>query len=129
MAYDKEAVEKEILDAIEKNFITFFDDITLFVEPSRKTLYDWKLHESDTIKEAIRRNKLEIKRQMRQRWQKHDSPVLQIAAYKLIAEDEEIAKITMNKVELSGKDGAAIQTENKHVVEFRKMNNSTPENS
>jgi len=99
MAYNKEEIEKEALEAIAKNFLTFFDDVSLFVKPSRSTLYNMELDKLDTIKEALNRNRLEIKRQMRQRWQKHDSPVLQIAAYKLIAEPEEIEKITVSKVQ------------------------------
>lgn len=129
MAYDKDDIEVQALKAIQEHDITFFDDICLYVEPSRATLYNLKLDELDTIKDALRKNKLRIKAKMRKNWQQHDSPVLQVAAYKLLADTEELAVLTMNKVqaEHTGKDGAPIETENKHIVEFRKMNNgSTP---
>lgn len=118
MAYDIEQVTKDVLHAIKQNEITFFDDICLYVEPSRATLYNLKLDELDTIKEELRRNKLLIKARMRQKWQKHDSPVLQVAAYKLIAEDDELKRLTMNKFEHTGENGKAIETENKHIVEI-----------
>jgi hypothetical protein len=115
MAYDKEQVEQEILQAIESQEITFFDDICLYVEPSRATLYNLKLDELDTIKEALRKNKLRIKARMRQKWQKHESPALQVAAYKLIAEDEELKKLTMTKFEHSGENGQPIQFVSRYV--------------
>lgn len=120
MAYDKAEIEKKALEAIIEHELTFFDEITLYVEPTRKTLYEWELHKSDNIKEALEKNRLKKKKKMRCKWEDSDNATLQIAAYKLIADDDEIAKITMTKTsnEHSGINGGAIQTETKHVVEF-----------
>lgn len=117
MAYDRQKIEAKALKAIEENELTFFDEICLFVEPSRKTLYEWEMHKSDIIKEAIEKNRVKKKNKMRNKWGESDNATLQIAAYKLIAEPEEIDRITVNKFEHSGKDGGPIQTENKLIVE------------
>jgi hypothetical protein len=122
MAYEVEEIEAEALKAIKENDITFFDDICLYVEPSRATLYNLELDKLDTIKEALRKNKLKIKAKMRKNWQQHDSPVLQVAAYKLLAEDEELKKLTMNKFEHSGENGKPIENNHQHTVIFKKMN-------
>lgn len=125
MAYDKEEIVGKALKAIEENNITFFDDICLYVEPSRATLYDWELDKLDTIKEALGKNKIRRKKKMRDKWEESDNATLQIAAYKLLAEPEEIERITVSKVqsEQSGPNGGPIQTENRHVVEFHDMSN------
>lgn len=99
MAYDKEAVIKDILELIEKEEITFFDDIPLFIAVSRGTLYAWKLNESDEIKEAITVQRCKIKKGMRKNWVKSENATLQISAYKLMATPEEHAALTMQKVE------------------------------
>jgi hypothetical protein len=120
MAYNKTEIEAKAIQAIKENELTFFDEITLYVEPTRKTLYEWELHKSDNIKEVLEKNRLTRKKKMRKKWEDSDNATLQIAAYKLIADDEEIAKITMTKTsnEHTGKDGNPIQNEIKHVVEF-----------
>jgi 23S rRNA G2069 N7-methylase RlmK/C1962 C5-methylase RlmI len=123
MAYDRTEIEAQAVKAIEEHKLTFFDEISLYVEPTRATLYEWGFDKLDTIKEAIAKNRIQKKKKMRNKWEDSENATLQIAAYKLIAEDEEIAKITMNKMELSGDKGGPIQTENKHVVEFHDFSN------
>lgn len=130
MAYKKEQVVSQILKAIEKHKITFFDEICLYVEPALSTLYSWKLEEIEDIKAALAKNKISRKSKMRNKWEQSENATLQIAAYKLIADDEEIAKLNTSKVqaEHSGKNGDPIQTENKHIVEFRNMNSGNTPN-
>jgi hypothetical protein len=120
MAYDKGEILEQALVAIKEHKLTFFDEITLYVAPALSTLYEWKLEESDDIKNALRTNRISRKTKMRKKWEDSENAVLQLAAYKLIAEKEEIERLTMSKVssEQSGPNGGPIQTETKHVVEF-----------
>jgi hypothetical protein len=120
--YDKETELENVLKAISDEAICFFEDIELYVGPSKRAMQLWGFHELPAIKDALAKNKVRRKVKMRRKWEDSDNAALQIAAYKLIAEPEEIERITMSKVtsELTGKDGQAIQTENKLTVEIVK---------
>jgi hypothetical protein len=96
MAYDKSEIEQKAIEAIKDNELTFFDEICLFVEPSRATLYNLELDKLDSIKESLAKNKLKKKNKMRKKWEDSDNATLQISAYKLLATDEELEKLTVN---------------------------------
>jgi hypothetical protein len=99
MAFDKDELIEKCLKAIKEEDITFFDEISLFVGASVKTLYNYDLHELQDIKDAIETNRVNAKKGMRKNWKDSEAaPVLQIAAYKLIATDEELDKLTISKV-------------------------------
>jgi hypothetical protein len=99
MAYDRVKLEKQIIEAIEREELTFFSEIVLFVKPALSTLYEMELEKSETIKAALEANKLRQKAKMRKKWVDSDNATLQISAYKLIADNEELEKLTMNKVD------------------------------
>src|SRR5687768_14600230 len=123
MAYDKEKIEAEAVKIIEKEKLTFFNDLQIYLEPAMSTLYEWGLEKSESIKKALAINRLSQKKKMRINWQDSDNPTLQVAAYKLLADDEELIKLTSSKHELSGDKGGPIKTENKHIVEFHDFTN------
>ena len=98
MAYDKEDILQKCIKAIEDHKCTTFDEMSLYVEPSRETLYQWELHKSDIIKEAIGKQKVFAKSRMKKNWQREDAaPALQIAAFKLMSDEEEFNKLITNK--------------------------------
>lgn len=99
--YDKERVIKEIFQIIEREKLCFFDEIQLFVAPTKSTLCDWQLHQSDEIKAALDKNKVAAKVQLKRNWQKETAaPALQVAVYKLMADDEEYARLSTQKQEI-----------------------------
>jgi hypothetical protein len=102
--YDQETELENVMKAIEDESICFFEDIELFVGPSKRAMQGWGFHELPAIKDALAKNKVRRKIKMRRKWEDSDNATLQIAAYKLIAEPEEIERITMSKVtnEISG---------------------------
>lgn len=103
MAYDKDKVREQILAAIREEKLTFFADVSIYVEPTLSTLYEWEFEKSEDIKRELAKNKLDAKRKLRKQWQFDTAaPALQLAAYKLMAEKEELEALTMNKVENSG---------------------------
>lgn len=102
MAYDKDKILEQCVAAIKEEKLTFFADISLYVEPTLSTLYEWEFEKSDVIKTELAKNRLASKKKMRARWEDSDNATLQLAAYKLIADKAEIDALTMNKVEQSG---------------------------
>jgi hypothetical protein len=108
MAYDKATIEAQAIEVITKEGLTFFNDLQIYLEPSMSTLYEWELEKSENIKKALAVNRLGKKKKLRGKWEDSDNPALQIAAYKLMADEEELIKLTSNKHELSGKGGGAI---------------------
>jgi hypothetical protein len=128
MAYDKETIEKEAIEVIRKEKLTFFTDLQIYLEASLATLYNHELEKLESIKRELAINRLSKKKKLRGKWEDSDNPALQIAAYKLMADEDELVKLTSNKHEVTGKDGGPIQTQNKHVVEFRDMTNGNSTN-
>ena len=95
MAYKTEELEKKSLEAIDKHKLFFIEDVVAFLPCTKTTFYEHKLHESNAIKEALEKNKVEIKTSMRSKWYKSNAPALQMALMKLIATPEELRKLSM----------------------------------
>ena len=98
MGYDKELVLNKALAAIKKHNLVFFDEIAQYVEPTRSCLYQWQFEKLDVIKEALEDNRIAHKSKMRNRWIQSDQPTLQVAAYKLMANDEEFERLTLQQI-------------------------------
>lgn len=96
--YNQDEILQQTLQAIKAEKLTDFQDIALFVAPDLSTLYGWKFHEIEAIKNGLAKNKIEAKREMRANWRKADAaPVLQLALYKLMANDEEFGRLSTTK--------------------------------
>jgi len=107
--YDREKVEAQCLEAIEKEGVVFFNELAEFVAPAMSTLYEWELEKSESLKNAIEKNRVKAKRKLRRNWVKDDAaPVLQLAAYKLMADKTEIDALTMNRQDINH-SGTGIQ--------------------
>jgi hypothetical protein len=98
MAYDRDKILNKCLEAIKKNKLVFFDEISQYVEPDRSSLYNWGFDKLDNIKQALEDNRVSYKSNMRNRWIQSDQPTLQIAAYKLMASDEEFERLTLQQI-------------------------------
>ena len=93
-----EQAKKEIV----KNEIVFIDELVSYLPVSRSTFYTYFPADSDNLdilKGLIEENKISIKSTMRKKWLKSDAPALQISLYKLLATDDEMSRLTINKVE------------------------------
>ena len=99
MAYDKEDIINQCLEVIPREECTTVDEIISHLPISRSTFYEWELDKSDAIKGSIEQIKINLKVKLKKNWRKDDAPpVLQIAAFKLMANDSELEKITVSKV-------------------------------
>jgi len=99
MAYDKQKVFKDVIKAIKENKLKHFDYIEAYVEPSKPTLYEFfppESNEFNTIKRELELNKISAKTKMRNKWEESENPTLQIAAFKLMATDEEQKALSTN---------------------------------
>lgn len=98
MAYDRDKIKSQCLEAIKSEGLCFFDEIALFVEPELSTLYGWDFHEMEDIKSELRKNKIAAKRKLKRNWQRENAaPALQVAVYKLMADDDEFSRLTTSK--------------------------------
>lgn len=109
MAYNTEELEKLSLKAIEENRLIFIEEIVSFLPCSKETFYNHDLHESDNIKAAILKNKVSIKRKLRDRWYESENVTAEIMLYKLTASEEELRRLSVTKNEHTGDQGQPMQ--------------------
>jgi hypothetical protein len=82
MAYDKQKIFQQAKEMIVKHKLFFIEDI--------------ESNESNELKELLEQNRTELKVSMRSKWYKSNAPALQMALMKLIANPEELKKLSMN---------------------------------
>lgn len=100
MGKTKEQHEKEILDIIVKNKVMKINHIFQhYTDLQRAQFYNIELDKSDIIKEAISKNKSKAISYMLNKWVGSDNATLQISAFKVLCEDEDRKKLSMQFVE------------------------------
>ncbi|MEY5050030.1 MAG: Cellulophaga phage phi10:1 [Bacteroidota bacterium] len=99
MAYDRKKIYEQAKEVIVKNKLFFIEDIVAFLPISKSTFYEWKLEQSDELKELLETNRTELKVSMRSKWYKSNSPALQMALMKLIGNQEELRRLSMQHIE------------------------------
>lgn len=100
MKYDKKKILKQSLDAIHKYKLIFIEEVVAYIPIHKQTFYEYfpiGSNEMDTIKEAISKNKIDMKAGLRHKWYKNDNATTQIALYKLIANKEEKDALNNNE--------------------------------
>jgi hypothetical protein len=95
MAYKTDELEKQALEAIEKHKLFFIEDIVSYLPCDKTTFYAHKLHESNAIKDALLEVKTNLKVSMRSKWFRSENATLQLALMKLLSNDEELRKLSM----------------------------------
>lgn len=105
MAYDKNELEKKALAAIEKHKLMFIEHIVAFLPCSKPTFYALELNESNAIKKAVEEMRVSKKTKMLSNWINSETPSLQIAAMKMIAEEHEAHRLNGTKQEIKQTGG------------------------
>ena len=95
MAYKTDELEKQALEAIEKHKLFFIEDIVSYLPCDKTTFYAHKLHESNSIKDALLEVKTNLKVSMRSKWFRSENATLQLALMKLLSNAEELRKLSM----------------------------------
>lgn len=95
-----EKYEKELIAAIKRFKWVRWSHIDWdALSFSRKTAYIYRLHESDTIKEALEDNRMKAVNYMLQKWIASDNATLQIAAMKICADDEDRMRLNQQNID------------------------------
>jgi len=104
MAYDTKELERQSLEAITKYKLIWIEEVVSYLPCGKVTFYEHKLNELNTIKDAILKNRNDLKVGLRKKWYESDNATTQIALYKLIGTDDESDRINSQKqkVEHSG---------------------------
>lgn len=108
MAYDKKKIFEQAKEVIVKNKLFFIEDIVAFLPISKKTFYEYYPVTSDEcneLKGLLEINRTELKVSMRSKWYKSNSPALQMALMKLIGNEDELRRLSMNRTEISAPEG------------------------
>src|SRR6056300_466442 len=105
MAYDKKELEKKALTAIDKHKLMFIEHIVAFLPCSKTTFYALELNESDSIKKAVEEMRVSKKTKMLSNWINSETPSLQIAAMKMIAEENEAHRLNGTRQEIKQTGG------------------------
>lgn len=104
MGKSKEEHETDILDVIVKNKVMKITHIFQhYTDLQRAQFYNLELDKSDNIKEAIAKNKSKAVSYMLNKWVGSDNATLQISAFKVLCEDEDRKKLSMQFVESENK--------------------------
>ena len=100
MGKTKEQHETEILEVIIKNKIMKISHIFQhYTDLKSAQFYNLELEKSESIKEQIRLNKTKAVSYMLNKWIASDNATLQISAFKVVCEDDERKKLSMQYVE------------------------------
>jgi len=93
---DFDELEEMSLKALKENsMITAFYEIANFLPIKATGMYYRGLNKSPRIKEALIRNKINIKQTLKKRWfERENTPVTELALFKIVATDEERAAIS-----------------------------------
>ena len=102
MAYNRVKIYNQALDLIEKKKLFFIEDVVTLLPCNKTTFYDFfkiDSNELNTIKEALDKNKIDVKNGLRNKWYNGNNPLTQMALYKLIGTEEEYHRIASTKTE------------------------------
>jgi hypothetical protein len=102
MAYDRTKIYQQALELIEKKKLFFIEDVVTLLPCDKTTFYRFfevESNEYNTIKEALDKNKIDVKNGLRNKWYNGNNPLTQMALYKLIGTEEEYHRIASTKTE------------------------------
>ena len=96
--------EKAILETIAKNPIFNFKDIFVYYKGcGRSTGYNHNLDKLDSIKEALYSNRRKGVSSLLSKWLASDNATLQLAAMRMICDQEEHRSLNQNYTDLTSK--------------------------
>lgn len=104
MAYDKKKIFEQAKEVIVKHKLFFIEDIVAFLPISKPTFYEYfpvDSNEINELKELMEVNRISIKVSQRSKWYTSNSPALQMALYKLIANPDELKRLSMQHTDVT----------------------------
>lgn len=107
MAYVKEDIFKQAKEIAENEGYCFSADVIAELGIATSTFYDYfpaDSEESESLKAIFRKNKSKEKIKLRKKWSKSDNATLNIAYYKLLADEEEFSRLARSEIDHTSKD-------------------------
>ena len=102
MAYDRAKIFDQAKDVIVKHKLFFIEDIVAFLPCDKTTFYRFfevGCNEYNELKDLLETNRTELKVSMRSKWYKSNAPALQMALMKLIANEDELRKLSISYID------------------------------
>ena len=100
----KKAYEKELLKIIEERKIMFFSHVFAYASFSSATAYNHELEKLETIKDALSKNRTSGVTYMLNKWISSDNATLQIAAMRIISDEDLRRSLNQQYVEQTIKE-------------------------
>lgn len=97
MAYDKKEMENKALAALEKYKLTTNEQVISFLPCSEKTFYNLELHELQSIKDLLFKNREQRKIKIVKKMEDGDSVAGLAFAFKLLATEDELRRVNPPK--------------------------------
>lgn len=98
--YDVKELEALSLKEIQARKLVFAEEVISYLPCSKGTYYAHGLNELDTIKDALTKNRTDLKAGLRKKWYESDNATKQVALYKLIGTEEEAHRLNGTRQEL-----------------------------
>ena len=95
----KKEKKAQAITAVKEYNLLFINEIFAYVPYSRAQFYNLQLDKDEEVRDELNKNKIQTKQALRGRWYKSDNATTQIALYKLIAEEEELRRLTNVNIE------------------------------
>lgn len=106
----EEHIEKA-LKVIEDYKLFFVTDIPTYLGISTSRFYQLELEKVEAIKEALEKNRVDVKVGLRKKWWESDNTTAQILLFKLVASDDERKRVSQQYSDLTTQ-GEKIQSVN-----------------
>lgn len=97
MSIKNEDIIKIALEAIKEHEIAMITYVMPYLPCSQSTFYDKGLEKTEEIKAALFENKIKRKQKLLNKWEKSDNATLNIAAFKLLADEDELRRLNSEK--------------------------------
>ena len=94
--FNKDELIELSLKAIEQHKLVFISEIIPFLPCSQSTFYNYKMERLELLKEALQRNRIDLKLKIRHKLLESDNPIALIASYKLFANRDELERLSSN---------------------------------
>jgi wyosine [tRNA(Phe)-imidazoG37] synthetase (radical SAM superfamily) len=102
MAYDRVKIFEQAKEVTVGKKLFFIEDIVALLPCDKTTFYrffETESNEYNELKELLETNRVELKVSMRSKWYKSNSPALQMALMKLLSNETELRKLSMQAIE------------------------------
>ena len=115
----QKAYEKELLEIIEERKIMFFSHAFAYTSFSAATAYNHDLEKLDTIKSALAKNRTSGVTYMLNKWISSDNATLQIAAMRIISDEDLRRSLNQQYIEQTIKEQPLFNIEVKETSDSK----------